>query len=158
MNWQTMKNTLRLMCSVTIAATAVMCIAQGKQLVERKRLTVICYWQNYAELMMSKLGNSTASTGCDRYKDPTHCGRTAPEMFGDAMDAKHDWERVTAGGLIYTIRCSRKCKKIPAPSESYDAETDGKSMWITFERPDNKNLVETFEVFDISPMRDEAGK
>lgn len=92
---------------------------------------------------------------CAKYKDPTHCKRTAPDMVGDAMKGGRDWERVTADGLIYTISCKHNCKKLPVASQSYDAETDGKWMWITFESPNNKNQVEIFEVFDISPMKEE---
>jgi hypothetical protein len=71
-------------------------------------------------------------------------------------DTKHDWERVIADDVIYTIRCKGTCKKIPSPSLSYEAETDGKFMWITFLTPDNKDKVVTFEIFDISPAKEKA--
>lgn len=143
---------------VLAAATILITAAQTQPPLEKKRLTVVCYWQNFAEVILSRISSKPgapyiATGGCEKYRDPTHCKRTAPEMLGDT---KHDWERVTANGLIYTIRCKRNCKKIPAPSQSYDAETDGKLMWITFEMPDNRNLVETFEIFDISPAKEEG--
>jgi hypothetical protein len=68
-------------------------------------------------------------------------------------DTKRDWERVIADDVIYTIRCKRNCKKIPSPSQSYEAETDGKFMWITFLMPGNKDKVDTFDIFDISPAK-----
>jgi len=117
----------------------------------RKRLTVVCYWQNLAEVERGRLSaNYLLNGGCERYKEPTHCKGTAPEMLSDT---KHLWERVIADDVIYTIRCKRNCKKIPSPSQSYEAETDGKFMWITFLMPDNKDKVETFEIFDISPAK-----
>ena len=117
----------------------------------RKRLTVVCYWQNLAEVERGRLSaNYLLNGGCERYKEPTHCKGTAPEMLSDT---KHLWERVIADDVIYTIRCKRNCKKIPSPSQSYEAETDGKFMWITFLMPDNKDKVETFEIFDISSAK-----
>lgn len=100
------------------------------------------------------VGNSSGSPfsdGCEKYKDPTHCLRTVGDML---RDSKHDWSRVYAEGLIYTISCKNNCKKIPTEGQSYAVETDGKLMWIAFEKPDNKNIVETFEIFDISPMKE----
>jgi S1-C subfamily serine protease len=120
-----------------------------------KRLTVACYWQNYEEWILSHVPNYRSSDVCAKYKDPTHCNRTAPDMLGDAIHGRRDWEKVTANGLIYTITCKKNCKKLPVATQSYDAETDEKWMWITFESPDNKNLVEIFEIFDISPMKEE---
>ena len=120
----------------------------------RKRLTVVCYWQNFAEVERGRLSaNYLLNGGCEKYKDPTHCKRTAPEMLSDT---KHDWERVIADDVIYTIRCMRNCKKIPSPSQSYEAETDGKFMWITFLLPDNKDKMVTFEILDISPAKKKA--
>ena len=120
----------------------------------RKRLTVVCYWQNFAEVERGRLSaNYLLNGGCEKYKDPTHCKRTAPEMLSDT---KHDWERVIADDVIYTIRCKRNCKKIPSPSQSYEAETDGKFMWITFLLPDNKDKMVTFEILDISPAKKKA--
>jgi hypothetical protein len=117
----------------------------------RKRLTVVCYWQNFAEVERGRLSaNYLLNGGCEKYKDPTHCKRTAPEMLSDT---KHDWERVIADDVIYTIRCKGNCKKIPSPSQSYEAETDGKLMRIIFLTPNDKDKVETFEVFDISPAK-----
>lgn len=121
-----------------------------------KRLTVVCYWQNYEAWLLSHVPNIPPSDVCEKYEDPTHCNRTTPDMLGDAMNRKRDWERVTANGLIYTITCKKNCKELPVATQSFDAETDGKLMWITFERPDNKNLVEIFEIFDISPMKKET--
>jgi len=97
----------------------------------KEKLTIECYWQNFAERVLAHLPNYRASTGCEKYEDPTHCQRTAAEMFADS---KRDWERVASNGRIYTISCKRNCKSIPAPGQSYEAETDGKLMWITFER------------------------
>jgi len=120
----------------------------------RKRLTVVCYWQNFAEVERGRLSaNYLLNGGCERYKDPTHCKGTAPEML---CDTKHLWERVIADDVIYTIRCKRNCKKIPSPSQSYEAETDGKFMWITFLLPDNKDKMVTFEILDISPAKKKA--
>jgi hypothetical protein len=120
----------------------------------RKRLTVVCYWQNFAEVERGRLSaNYLLNRGCEKYKDPTHCKRTAPEMLSDT---KHDWERVIADDVIYTIRCKRNCKKIPSPSQSYEAETDGKFMWITFLMPDNMDKMVTFEILDISPAKKKA--
>ncbi len=143
---------------VIVVAVVLTAMAQTQSPLEKKRLTVVCYWQNFAEVIFSRLPSKLgapyiATGGCEKYRDPTHCKRTAPDMLGDT---KHDWERVTANGLIYTIRCKRNCKKIPAPSQSYDAETDGKLMWITFEMPDNRNVVEIFEIFDISPAKEDV--
>ena len=119
-----------------------------------KRLAVACYWQNFAEVERGRLSaNYLLNGGCERYKDPTHCKGTAPEMLSDT---KHDWERVIADDVIYTIRCMRNCKKIPSPSQSYEAETDGKFMWITFLMPDNKDKMVTFEILDISPAKKKA--
>jgi len=116
-----------------------------------KRLAVACYWQNFAEVERGRLSaNYLLNGGCERYKDPTHCKGTAPEMLSDT---KHDWERVIADDVIYTIRCKRNCKKIPSPSQSYEAETDGKCMRIIFLMPNDKDRVEMFEVFDISPAK-----
>ena len=120
----------------------------------RKRLTVVCYWQNLAEVERGRLSaNYLLNGGCERYKEPTHCKGTAPEMLSDT---KHLWERVIADDVIYTIRCKRNCKKIPSPSQSYEAETDGKFMWITFLLPDNKDKMVTFEILDISPAKKKA--
>ena len=120
----------------------------------RKRLTVVCYWQNFAEVERGRLSaNYLLNGGCERYKEPTHCKGTAPEMLSDT---KHLWERVIADDVIYTIRCKRNCKKIPSPSQSYEAETDGKFMWITFLLPDNKDKMVTFEILDISPAKKKA--
>ena len=120
----------------------------------RKRLTVVCSWQNFAEVELGRLSaNYLLNGGCERYKDPTHCKGTAPEMLSDT---KHDWERVIADDVIYTIRCKRNCKKIPSPSQSYEAETDGKFMWITFLMPDNMDKMVTFEILDISPAKKKA--
>ena len=47
-------------------------------------------------------------------------------------DEKHDWARVTASGLIYTIRCKKNCEQWPLIGHNYD-EIDGNLMWITFE-------------------------
>ncbi len=117
-------------------------------------MTVVCYWQNLAEVELGRLSaNYLLNGGCEKYKDPTHCKRTAPEMLSDT---KHDWERVIADDVIYTIRCKRNCKKIPSPSQSYEAETDGKFMWITFLMPDNKDKMVTFEILDISPAKKKA--
>ncbi|HXZ11405.1 MAG TPA: serine protease [Candidatus Sulfotelmatobacter sp.] len=127
-----------------------------QQPAQKKHLTVVCYWQNYEASIFSRISSAPAIDGCERYKDPTHCERTAAEMFGDAAKGGRDWERVTADNLIYTISCKHNCKKLPVMSQSYDADTDGKWMWITFESPDNKNLVEIFEIYDISKMKEET--
>ena len=40
--------------------------------------------------------------------------------------------------------------------ESFEAETDGKStMWIKFEKPDKKDIIQAFEIVDISPAKGE---
>jgi S1-C subfamily serine protease len=108
--------------------------------------------QNYEEKISSHLSRYPVSDGCEKYKDPTHCRRTAPEMLADT---NRDWERVTAKGLIYTITCKRNCKKILVAGETFDVETDGKWMWIRFEKPDKKDVIETFEIVDISLMAEE---
>jgi hypothetical protein len=130
----------------------------------RKRLPVNCYWDNITAQANYTIANEWLSSknpeeksrggkllnnlyGCDEYQDPTHCDRTGMEM---TMDKRH-WARVTAEGSIYTIVC-RKCKRTLS-SGSYDVETDGKEMWITFEMPDKRNVVEKFDVIDVSPMK-----
>ena len=142
-------------CLLLLLAGTLAC-AQTQAPKGRTRLSVLCYWQNYAEIVMTRLGNSPPSTGCEKYRDPAHCDTTAPEMFGDAMNGKRDWERVIANGSIYTLSCKHGCKILLTPGSAYVAETDGKMMWITIERADNKNLLETFEVYDVSPIKEEA--
>jgi hypothetical protein len=133
---------------------------------DRKQITIQCYWTNTiaqanyfmaSEWLRSEKPEDKAKAGailrdlygCDKYKDSTHCDRTGQEMV---MDYKHDWSRVTANGLIYTISCKGKCKRKLSVG-SYDAETNGKLMWITFETPDKRNVIETFEIFDVSPIK-----
>ncbi len=146
---------LRSLGAAVLGGVVFIAVAQTQQPPEKKRLTVLCYWQNTEALVIYRLSKNQLFdwSGCEKYADPTHCQRTAAQML---MDTDHDWERVIAKGLIYTIRCKRKCSRIPVESQTYDAETDGKFMWITFERPDNRNLLETFEIFDISPMKESA--
>jgi hypothetical protein len=129
---------------------------------ERNRLTVECYWSSYVEALVRLATMSPnyqgepyiPSGGCERYKDPTHCKRTFWEMLDDSSRGKRVWQRVTANGLIFTITCAKNCKRFPGPGDSYDAETDGKLMWIRFEKPDKKDQVEVFEIFDISPAKE----
>jgi S1-C subfamily serine protease len=147
------RGTFKSVGTAILGAVAFTTVPQAQQPSAKKHLTLVCYWQNYSENVLSHLPSYPSSDGCEKYKEPTHCRRTSAEMF---MDTKHDWERVTADGLIYTISCRHNCTRILVEGGSYDAETDGKLMWITFERPINKNLVETFEVFDISPMKEET--
>lgn len=127
--------------------------AHSQQTSGRTHLTVVCFWQNFAAKMTNDTTKQPYENGCEKYKEPTHCLRTATEIYSDT---KRDWERVTANGLIYTVSCKHNCKKLLVPGDNHDAETDGKSMWITFESPDNKNWVETFEIFDMSAMKDET--
>jgi S1-C subfamily serine protease len=146
-----MQRVLSFICFALFAGPFLITATRAQQ-PSGKRLTVVCYWQNLEEYVLSHVPNYKAKNGCEPYKDPAHCLRTATEMFADTQ---HDWEKVTAEGLIYTIRCKAKCKKIPNEGQSFDAVTDGKSMWITFESPENKNFVEVFGIFDISPMKEE---
>ena len=151
---RTARFAVRFISAGILAGISLATLAQAQQLAAKKRLTVTCYWQNNAETVLSHLQNRPTSTGCEKYKDPTHCLRTAGEML---LDTNHDWERVTAEGLIYTISCKKNCKMIPAAGpQTFDAETDGKQMWITFEKANGKNLVGTFEIVDISPMKEDT--
>jgi hypothetical protein len=127
-------------------------LAQTQQSAEKQRLTVVCYWQNFQETIFLHLGQPGSGPyhyhdGCDPYMDPTHFKRTVGEMV---RDSKHDWERVTAKGFIYTISCRRDCKEFPLEQRSYEVETDGKWMWITFEKPDKKDAskIGSYSVFD----------
>ncbi len=98
--------------------------------------------------------------GCGKYQDPTHCERTKLQMYEDGergKPGKGDWQRVTSNGQIYTLRCAKPCRKLPMIGDSYEAETDGKWMWVRFESPDKKDLDQAFEVVDISPMKEDTG-
>lgn len=134
------------------------------------KLTVTCYWQNMEIYRMQLLDQVSRSQGlsasltpedwggCSKYKDPTHCERTKLQIYEDAERAKPgrgDWQRVTANGQIFTLRCAKPCTKLPMMGESYEAETDGKWMWVRFEKPDKKDLSQAFEVVDISPMKED---
>ena len=158
--------TLKFVAVATLLGFGLAALAQTQQPSEKKHLTIACYWYNRMEHLLLLMPNGwkvqgckghkdywDCIYGCEKYKDPTHCMRTAADMFSDE---KHDWERVTANGLIYTIRCKKNCKEWPGEGQSYDAEIDGNLMFITFEKPDNKNLTETFEIFDVSPAKDNA--
>jgi hypothetical protein len=111
---------LRLLGAGILFGLTLSTAAQTQQPTERKQLTVECYWQNTEALLLYRLikGQPFDWSGCEKYADGTHCQRTAAQML---MDTKHDWERVTAQGLIYTISCKRNCKKIPVERQSGNA-------------------------------------
>src|SRR6266849_7308910 len=91
----TARFTLRSLCVSTLLVLALAALAQTQHPLEKKKLTIRCYWQNWQMKIFMHLQNYPWSYGCEKYQDPTHCLRTANEML---TDTKHDWERVTANG------------------------------------------------------------
>jgi hypothetical protein len=151
-NSPTARFAVRFIGVCALAGISLATLGHAQQSPEKKRLAIVCYWQNYSENVLNHFPQYVPKDGCEKYQDPMHCRRTAVEM---TSDTKHDWERVTANGLIYTISCRHNCKEIPMEGQNFDAETDGQQMWITFEKPGKKDIVGTFEVVDISPMRED---
>ncbi len=166
-----LRTLLALICSVALSATA-QTRAPAQKPPDLTKLTVTCYWQNMEIYRMGLLdqvfhsrGESVSLTpedwgGCGKYQDPTHCERTKLQMYEDGergKPGKGDWQRVTSNGQIYTLRCAKPCRKLPMIGDSYEAETDGKWMWVRFESPDKKDLDQAFEVVDISPMKEDTG-
>lgn len=158
-SWQStsVRVALKFAGATVLGSICIGAAAQTQESAQKQRLTVTCYWQSLEQDLNLHMpaGSKLFHDGCELYADPTHCERTVGDML---RDSKHDWERVTANGLIYTITCRKNCKEIMSGlvQHSYDAETDGKWMWITFEKPDKKDLIETFEVTDISPMKEQG--
>jgi V8-like Glu-specific endopeptidase len=156
--------------AVLVIAASCAAMAQSQAPAEKPpntvKLTVTCYWQNYEQYWLDKMLDSVSKSnsdqdygGCSKYVDPTHCERTQLEMYlaGEkAKPGKGDWERVIGNRQIFTLRCSKPCKNLPMMGDSFEAETDGKWMWIRFEKPDRKDIIQAFEVADVSPMKEEA--
>lgn len=153
--------------AVTIGSLAFVGIAQTGVQPSDRRITITCYWSSYQAHFFASFLPGTTITGlqrdaCGEYKDPTHCERTVWEMIQQTT-AKRFWLKVEGNGLIYTMNSSscsarkkKKCKRFPSPGESYDAVADNQSITIRFEMPNNKDLIETFDIVDIAPMKEDG--
>jgi hypothetical protein len=128
-----------------------------------KPLSLTCYWSSYQAQFFARVLSGTTMTdlkkaACGDYQDPTHCERTVWEMI-EQTTPKHFWLRLKGNGAIYTINSNcyalkaKKCKRFPSPGDSYDAVGNDQSITIRFEMPDNNDLIETFEVVDVSPTK-----